>query len=236
MLAFQSIISKYEILRTIFRLVGGEPRQFVIPAERSSFSLGRKTVSDLGAAIGECIAIEEMHRFDLATGPLLRVTLLRSETGEHALVTNLHHIVSDQWSNELLLKECLSTYEMLMQGEFQETPLRIQYKDYSCWQNKTASDPDFSVHRDYWLGRFGREIPVLDIHTDYARPSKGTFEGKTVQFKLNRATFSKLKHIGSREDASTFMTLVSVINIVLYRLTGQQDVILGSGLSRPDRA
>lgn len=232
---FEALVRRHESLRTTFVMVNGEPRQKIHPAYPSFFKLDYHDLA--GAADKEeqakAFAVREANRvFDLETGPLIRVCLLRLAEERHLLLLTLHHIISDGWSMEVLVKEFQVLYDCLLRGEEDPLPpLRIQYKDYACWQHALLSGEGAREHQDYWLGQFSGELPVLDLPADFPRPSQMNNKGEKIVIMLDGQLVQKLRVIGLQHNASLFMTVLTLIRTLLYRYTGQKDIIIGSPIA-----
>ena len=233
--AFTSLISRHESLRTVFReLDGGDVRQIINP--EFDFKL---VTEDL-----EGMSPEEQHSkvnsfsylpFDLSVGPLLRVGLYRISEGRHVFVYVMHHIISDELSLDILFKELMFFYEGYHQGGSPSLqPLRLQYKDYSVWQQQELLSGSLSASATFWRDQFSGEIPVLDLATDYIRPLIKTYSGGTVSHRLDGSMTSNLRSFLEEKGCTMFMGVLSLVNTLLYKYTGDRDIILGSPISGRD--
>ncbi|MCP5053859.1 MAG: amino acid adenylation domain-containing protein, partial [bacterium] len=159
--------------------------------------------------------------FQLDRAPLLRVGLVRIAPREHVLMLDMHHIISDGVSIVTFVKECMALYS----GE-QLPPLNIQYKDYSQWHY----DKKESIERqqDYWHEEFSGEIPVLSLPLDFPRPELQSFEGDSSHFYMGGQTFRPLKFFALEEGATVFMAVLTVLNIMLSKCSGQERIIVGT--------
>src|SRR5699024_5453446 len=128
--------------------------------------------------------------FDLSKAPLVRVGLIDVMENKHLLVFDMHHIISDGISMQILMEECIKLY----QGEAL-APLHIQYKDYAVWQNEFLRSEAVEKQKKYWLNRFKGDIPTLDLPTDYPRPPIQTSEGASFSVNLDESLVEKLKHL-----------------------------------------
>ncbi|MCP5045965.1 MAG: amino acid adenylation domain-containing protein, partial [bacterium] len=241
---FARLIQRHESLRTSFHMVGEEPVQVVhdeASLENKYFGRGDPLWSPLhGNHSGiheEGIYEEEgSHRglplqairdfvrpFDLGKTPLLRVGLAETEQGKHILMVDMHHIISDGVSHDVLKRD----FMQLAQGETL-APLTLQYKDYALWQTGEKVTRSLSRQATYWLNQFEEEIPVLDLPIDYPRPKVQNFEGGALDFQITTGQTQALKAMALEEGATIYMTLLAAYNVLLSRLTGQQDIIVGS--------
>ena len=182
------IVRRHEVLRTRFVNVGGEPRQEVL--EITSLKLPLTDFSSLNeaereAAVFEAATAEKREPFDLATGPMLRVKLLRLGEEDQVVLLTMHHIASDGWSMDVLTKEVAELYEAYSQG--QETPLAelpIQYADFAVWQRGWLQGEELERQLAYWRRQLGGELPVLELPTDRERPAVPSHSGAQMSFRL----------------------------------------------------
>ncbi|UCH92856.1 MAG: amino acid adenylation domain-containing protein [Candidatus Aminicenantes bacterium] len=234
--AVGQLIARHESLRTSFEMKEGEPVQqihdeveFEIEyhdAGRKAQSAKRKEERHAPCALRFASTIKNFIRpFDLSIAPLLRVGLIQEGNTKHRyiLMADMHHIISDGTSMEIFFKELMALYE----GEELE-PLQLRYRDYSEWQNKEKEKEWIKQREGYWLARFPGETPVLDLATDYARPAIQSFEGSRVLFEIREGYTRSLKNLALQEDATLYMVLLSIYNVLLSKLSGQEDIIVGT--------
>jgi tyrocidine synthetase-3 len=236
--ALYTIIDRHEILRTRFVVVEGEPWQKVHSTEASGFKLQEEDISsepDQQQYIQGMLEEEKQRPFDLEKGPLLRGHLLQLSADQHMLLFNMHHIISDGWSVDVLAKELTQLYNSYAKGEaVQLSPLPIQYRDYSAWQSRQLSSAEMQEHGNYWKEQFKQGAPVLGLPTDYTRPATKTYKGATIKSVLNKELSDGIKSLSLRKGTSVFISLLSAIKILLYRYTGQQDIVIGFPVSGRD--
>ncbi|HEX3046203.1 MAG TPA: amino acid adenylation domain-containing protein [Bacillota bacterium] len=225
--AFHKLIKRHEAFRTSFELADGEPVQIIhqnVEFTISQLELEEKQVKQ---------AIQEFIKpFDLKTAPLIRVLLIKLGKNKHLLITDMHHIISDGISSNILMKEFAALY----QGE-SLPELRIQYKDFAGWQNDLLKSETLKLQKEYWLNQFSGEIPVLDLPADFPRPSVQSFEGDRISFVFERQLTEALNQLSLETGATLFMLILSAYNILLSKYTGQTDVVVGSpiaGRNHPD--
>jgi pristinamycin I synthase-3/4 len=226
--AIEWIVQRHESLRTVFLSVDGKPRQRVSPRveARLDFCDLRQDSAPLESARG--LAEEEARRpFDLERGPLFKLKLLRVAEESHVFIATLHHIVSDDWSGAVLIRELAEAYAAACAGrEPEKRPLRIQYRDYSAWQNTLLAESS-ATHREYWHRQLEGELPALDLPFARARPAVKTFAGGRVPFAWERALGRRLTEYGRRRGASLFMTLLASVTVLLHRYSRRRDIVLG---------
>jgi amino acid adenylation domain-containing protein len=238
--AFNEIVRRHEVLRSTFHTVEGRPILVIAP----SFTSGLPVVdlTHLHEAERETEvqrrATEEAQRpFDLAHGPLLRHTLLKLSQEEHVLLLTLHHIVFDGWSFDILFRELTAFYEAFYTGRPATVPeLRIQYADFARWQGEWLQGEVLEDQLSYWRSQLEGSLPVLELPADRPRPPIQTFRGAKQSLLLSQAVTEALKALSHQEGATLFMTLLAAYKMLLYRYTGQQDIIVGSLAAGRSRA
>jgi putative pyridoxal-dependent aspartate 1-decarboxylase len=231
--SFNNLIARHEILRTVFRTdKTGELRQWILDAEDLGFTVDHKDLrseKNKEQKVKQFIAADSYQPFDLENGPLFRACLLQLEDELCILYFNMHHIISDGWSMEVLKKDLFSCYEAYKENkEPLLKQLRIQYKDYSAWASAKLGEESFKVHRSYWLEHLSGELPVLDLPSGKQRPRIKTNNGHGLSTYIDAATSNKLKRYSEEQGGSLFMGLLATWNILMYRYTGQKDIITGS--------
>ncbi|MGB7606468.1 MAG: condensation domain-containing protein, partial [Lutisporaceae bacterium] len=218
---FNRLIQRHEALRTSFEVIEGEPVQIV--HNEVSFEI-KYTEADKEKASE--IAAKFVKAFDLSKVPLIRVALAKIKDKEHILMIDMHHIISDGISMGILIKEFIELYD----GK-ELSKLRIQYKDFAVWQNELFKSGEIKKQEEYWLKAFEGEVPVLNMPTDYQRPSIQSFEGDNVNVELNEELTNKLKQIAKETGSTMYMVLLSACNILLSKYSGQEDIIIGSPIA-----
>ncbi|MCP5107505.1 MAG: AMP-binding protein, partial [bacterium] len=206
---FKKLVARHESLRTSFHLHEDQPVQrihdnvdFRIPGTRE-----QKPV---------------ITAFDLSQAPLMRVGVLKGEE-DYFLTVDMHHIISDGISHGILICD----FRTLLEGQ-KLAPLRIQYKDFAEWQNSRKELERIKQQEGFWLRQFEGEIPVLNIPIDYPRPVIQSFEGDVVDSEITGGDTAALKTIALRENATLFMVLMAAYNVTLSRLSGQEDIVIGT--------
>ncbi|HEV2707133.1 MAG TPA: condensation domain-containing protein [Pyrinomonadaceae bacterium] len=233
------IVRRHEALRTSFQTVNGEAVQVIAPTQRVALKvthLPERSREELEAEARR-LAIEHARQpFNLSTGPLLRVGLLRLAEEEHIFLLVMHHIISDAWSEGLFVWETTALYEAFVKGQPSPLPeLPIQYADFAIWQRERMQGEVLDKHLAYWKRQLGGQLPVLELPTDRPRPSAQTFRGTYHHFMLSRDASDALKALARREDVTLFMTLLATFQTLLYSYTGQQDVIVGTPIAGRNR-
>ncbi|MGD2086833.1 MAG: SDR family NAD(P)-dependent oxidoreductase [Candidatus Aminicenantes bacterium] len=254
-----TLIARHEALRTSFHTVNREPVQKIHPRvefeieyydikgvevkvkveeERSSVLEGTRGLAPLSIPAARssqlaASAIKDFIRpFDLSQAPLLRARIAAQTDNRYLLLLDIHHIISDGTSLEILTDEFIRIYENNI-----PLPLEIQYKDFTQWQNKQFEKGKIKQQLDYWLNLLAGKIPRLDLPTDYPRPATADFQGNYYQFNLDTHNTKKFRALSEEMGATLYMNLLTVLNVLFFNYTGQEDIILGTGtMGRPHTA
>lgn len=219
---FKKLIARHESLRTSFEAKEEGIIQKV--HQTVDFSVEYEEAKDQEDAENRVQSF--IKPFNLGKAPLLRVKLIKTDTDKHIMVFDIHHIISDGVSMGILTKEFVQIYEGSDLGE-----LRIQYKDFSAWQNKLLHSEDIKNQEKYWLDKFQGEIPVLNMPTDYERPEVQNFEGDVIGFHLEESLTQGVRKLAEKTGTSLFMVLLSVYNVLLAKYTAQEDIIVGTSIA-----
>ena len=219
---FQSLIKRHESLRTSFGIVDDDPVQIVHENVKFNLNYFEADQSEIDRVIDEFNT-----PFKLGKGPLLKAQLVKLSDRKYLFLYCIHHIVSDGTSIGIFLRDFIRLYE----GKGNQLPdLRIQYKDFSEWQNNARGKGiiDWEKKENYWLNRFKGEIPKLDIYTDYPRPSIQSFDGDQIKFIFEKEFVQKIHGYMKETGTTLYMVLLAFYNILLSRYTGQEDIIVGT--------
>ena len=237
--ALNEILRRHEILRTTFDVLDQQPVQLVAPSRTLKLSVTNlgSLPAPLREVEAERFANEESQRpFDLACGPLIRATLLQLWPNEHVLLLTIHHIVSDGWSQSILMNELSVLYEAHVTRRGSPLPeLPIQYADFAEWQREWLSGAVLDQQIDYWRKHLSGAPPSLELPTDRPRPAVQSFNGARESFNLSRNLSVQLAELSRREDATLFMTLLAAFEVLLYRHTGQSDIVVGTPVANRNR-
>ncbi|GAA0555796.1 non-ribosomal peptide synthetase [Chitinophaga japonensis] len=239
--ALKALVERHEILRTVFRSDAQGPWQYVLSLAESGFAMIYMDLSDEGVAAQQqkltaVTALEREHRFELDSGPLFRVQLVRLSAVQHILLLNMHHIITDGWSLDVLQNDLVQLYIARQQDSAAMLPqLRVQYKDYAAWQHQQLTGAYGREHAQYWQNQLGGNLPVLELPADYTRPRLKTFNGATLQHWLEGSSYDALRScLRSHSGSSMFMLLVAGLKALCYRYTGQEDIVLGTPVAGRD--
>jgi amino acid adenylation domain-containing protein/non-ribosomal peptide synthase protein (TIGR01720 family) len=226
--AVRKLIKRHDVLRTSFEAIGDQVIQRIHRDVEFSLKYEEKT-SEYAEEGEECLeeAVRSFIRpFDLGKAPLLRVSLIKLAEEKHLLLFDRHHIISDGTSRGILTREFVEFY-----GGKELELQRIQYKDFSEWQNAYLKSDDMEKQEKYWLEKFSDEIPVLNMPLDYTRPAVQEFRGDLVEFRLGVELSRKIKAVSRETGATLYMVLLSAVNILLSKYSGQEDIIIGSPIA-----
>ncbi len=240
-LSLDAVIARHEILRTVFKPnVSGEVRQYIIAKESFDFKLCYLNFQ--GDAHPEksaqsYISKDSYAPFDLEAGPLLRASLLKLSENKFVFYFNMHHIISDGWSMDVLSKEVISFYQQYSEGHMPViAPLKIQYKDYAAWQLSQMNDESNMIDKTYWMEKLSGELPLLDLPATKARPTVKTYNGHSFKTYLSKDLTLDLKQFSQDRGGSLFMSLLSVLNVLFNKYTSEQDIIIGSPVAGRDHS
>ena len=164
--------------------------------------------------------------FDLSQAPLLRVDLLKTGEGKYFLLVDMHHIISDAVSQEIMVKDFMTLHE-----EKNLPELRIQYKDFSHWQNSEKEKEKIKGQEKYWLNEFEEEIPVLMLPTDYPRPTLQSFAGSSINFSLGTPKSDAIKQFSLKQGTTLYMVLLAICNVLLSKLSTKEDIVIGTPIA-----
>ncbi len=180
---------------------------------------------------------QESHRpFDLGNGPVLRINLYKRSSEEYVLLLVVHHISSDFWSMLVFLDELLMLYPAEKAGvQIFLSPLKFSYPDFANWQARMLSSSEGDRLWNYWHQKLSGELPVLNLPTDYPRPPVQTYNGASHGFRLDEKLTGKIKKLVQTSDTTLYTILLAAFQVLLYRYTGQEDIMTGSPTSGRNR-
>lgn len=233
--ALQTLVMRHAALRTVFVEIDGEPRQVVQP--ESQFRLLVQDLTMLSAdeqtrVMAERIAALEAEPFDLQNGPLMRAVLFGLGAEHYQFYLNQHHIITDGWSQRLFFAELSEVYQALRQGKQPALPaLDVQYVDYAEWQCQEAATGAWEQDAAYWLQTLAKPLPVLELPSDYVRPSELTFRGDALFTEVSSELTEQLRQVSQQEDVSLFMLTMAAYVLTLQQLTQGEDIIVGTPIA-----
>ncbi|MGE5340373.1 MAG: amino acid adenylation domain-containing protein [Candidatus Omnitrophota bacterium] len=219
--AVRTIIERHDSLRTSFEMINGDPVQRI--HKRIAFELGYHEIKE--EAVNGYLKTF-LRPFQLEKAPLFRIDILKIQDEKYLIMLDIHHIISDGISNNLFKEEILLLYN----GE-QLPPLKLQYKDFSEWQNSKEEKENIKRQEHYWMTMLEGELPLLNLPTDYPRPLIQSFEGTSLHFELDREPVLLLSELAQAEGATLYMVLLTIVNIWLSKLSHQDDIIIGTPIA-----
>ncbi|HEX6719581.1 MAG TPA: amino acid adenylation domain-containing protein [Pyrinomonadaceae bacterium] len=236
--SINAIVARHETLRTTFALVDGEPFQFVSGNGTTTLEF-----VDLTSSPGVQVDIESQRLmstiaerpFDLTQDHPLRASLIKLAPDDHLLVLTMHHIVSDAWSLNILIQELSRFYEAFTtHSEPRLSELPIQYRHYSEWQRDWLKNGYLQEQVDYWVSRL-KGAAKLNLPTDHPRPVIHSYRGAHLSFKLSSNLTRKLNELSKAEGVTLFMTLLAAFKVLLFRYTGERDIVVGAPIAGRNR-
>jgi amino acid adenylation domain-containing protein len=232
--ALEILVDRHAALRTTFVLRNGEPRQLIHTRMEAFFH--HQDVTGWSEEELRRRLDEEAHRpFDLEEGPLMRVFVFSRSATEHVLLLVAHHIVMDMWSQAVLLHELSKLYSS-SDGRNVLPPLELQYTDYVRMQEEMLGSAEGERLWEYWQRKLSSPPPLLDLPTDRPRPHVQTYEGASRSIRLSAELTRKLKALSEEHGATLYMSLLAAFKVLLYRYSGQTDLIVGSPTTGRTRA
>jgi amino acid adenylation domain-containing protein len=237
--ALNRIVERHEVLRTTYREVDGQPMQFVSPS--ATVRLERIDLSGMGQEEREReaqrILVEEGRgKFDFVRDLMLRTVLLRMGDNDHILLLVSHHIASDGQSKAVLFRELKTFYLACCEGRQVQLPeLPIQYSDYAIWQREWMQGEVLSEHLAFWKEQLAGAPMLLELPTDHPRPAAQSFEGARQFLRCPNGMLENFKSLCRKEGTTLFMTMLAAFGTLLYRWSGQDDMLIGTPVSGRSR-
>ncbi|MDW3192771.1 MAG: amino acid adenylation domain-containing protein [Cytophagales bacterium] len=239
--ALSALEQRHETLRTTFERIEGKPVQIVHDTVGLKLEyLDYSNESNVDELLDQVEEQDMQLPFSLSKAPLLRVKLIKlnvekansSKAYDFALFFNIHHIIADGWSTEVIAKELMVYYQAFVNEDSPVLPaLRVQYKDYSSWQNELLEGEYANVLKNYWHEKLAGDLPELRLPYKQARNKVKSHNGTIARFLLNDEINQDLEALAQRLDVSLFMTLTAVVKVLLHRYSDQEDIIVGSAVA-----
>ncbi|AFZ17608.1 non-ribosomal peptide synthetase [Allocoleopsis franciscana] len=237
--ALSEILRRHEVLRTSFQTVNGTPIQVIHPEATLNITLvdlERLEVPERETVLHQQLQLEAITEFNLEIAPLIRCSLLQLSATESVLLLTMHHIVADGWSIGVFIQELSSLYQAFCTGE--PSPLAklpIQYADFAVWQRQWLCGEVLETQLNYWQQQLQGAPDLLQLPTDRPRPSVQTYRGTTQSFTLDTDLTQKLQTLSQESGTTLFMTLLAAFATLLYRYSGQEDILIGSPIANRHR-
>ncbi len=238
--ALDRLVERHESLRTSFLEIDGDVKQLIHGIGNLASAFDYEDVSMHTTPEKE--ALHRVQRnglfpFDLSSAPLLHLRVIKVADEKHVLIVNIHHIICDEWSLEVLVGELKHYYQAIREGKPASLkPLPIQYKDYVSWQEKTL-ESELKKLRTYWLGQFSEGVPQMNLPHDFPRPANRSSEGREHKFSISAPDLEAITRIIDRENATFNVFFTAAVCFFLHKITEQEDIVIGtpvSGRIHPD--
>ncbi|GIV97572.1 MAG: hypothetical protein KatS3mg057_2229 [Herpetosiphonaceae bacterium] len=238
--SLNEIVQRHEVLRTTFIKSGGVPRQVIhqhMPISLPVIELQHLSPAEREAEARRLAAETALAPFDLAAGPLIRGQVLKLDDDDWIVMVGMHHIVSDGWSLGVFAHEWSLLYEAFLMGRPSPLPpLPIQYADYAAWQRRWLQGEALARQLDYWRQQLVGAPTLLELPTDRPRPPVQTYNGGYASIPLPPDLVEELELLSQGEQVTLFMTLLAAFQTLLYRYSGQEDILVGSPIANRTRA
>ncbi|MFG6101395.1 amino acid adenylation domain-containing protein [Leptothoe sp. EHU-05/26/07-4] len=233
------ILQRHETLRTTFTLVEGKPIPVIAQAptlKMTVFDLQSSSKNEREAKAVQITREEVQRPFNLSSGPLLRTALIQLGKSEYTLIITIHQSSFDAWSQNVLWRELGTLYRAFSAGKPSPlTPLPIQYADFVHWQKKMLSEEVLENQLSQWKKWLTGSLPVLNLPTDYPRPSVKTFRGANQRLTFSKEVTKALRDLSQQEEVSMFITNLAAYQVLLYSYTGQKDLLIGTSADNRTR-
>ncbi len=233
--SINTLIERHEALRTHFAEREGEPVQVIDPPftiDLQPTDLTSLPDNDKQDKAYQLASAEALQPFDLNTGPLLRVRLIRLHNDEHVIIFTLHHTVTDGWSMGVLVREVITLYQAYQADKPNPLPdLNVQYADYAIWQRNWLQGETLDKELEFWKNEIGVNPPVLELPTDHPRPAMQTFNGRTIDYTLPADLQSEIHRFNQKQGVTLFMTMMGAFQTLMHRYSGQDILQVGSPIA-----
>ena len=226
--AIETVVNRHEALRATFS-PQGDYQQFAPSAavDTPFLDLSRLEASRRDAELKDLLIEEGQKPFDLVNGPLFSFRIIRAEEDRHLLVFTVHHIACDGWSYDIVLRELSSIYSSNAKQETTSLPWPMQFREYARWEEEQKRSPEAVATEKFWLSQFSGPLPVLDMPGDHPRPPVRSYKGCYQERTISRQSGKEIKRAAAKNGSTLFTALFAAFEVLLYRWTGQDDLIIG---------
>lgn len=227
-MAIKTVVERHESLRSVFSPDGTYMTIFkTIEPDVIFHDLANKTNFEQEATLNDYLKKEVETNFDLVNGPLIKFGILKFSDLDYQIVITAHHIICDGWSMSIILQDLSTLYSAYVKGLSPKTPVPVKFSDYADELHSLMESSEYNKIENYWIDLYKQPIPVVDLPTDYVRPSKRTYKSNRINFQLNTTLIEEIKQTATQSGCSFVSTLISAFEIFLYQLTGQNNLALG---------
>jgi amino acid adenylation domain-containing protein len=233
--ALNEMIARHEVLRSYVKEVDGQPRQEILPSLRialPSIDLTRLPDEQAETEARRLFSADARQLYDLANAPLMRATLVKLAVDNHVFILNFHHIIADGSSLAIFYKELTALYDAARDNKAAPLArLAVQYADYAAWQQEWLKSSSFDTQLGYWKRQLTSLPEPCALPTDFDRPMRPTYRGARLAVELSEELTRSLKILSRQQSVTMFMTLLATFNILLSRISGQEDIVMGSTIA-----
>jgi len=237
--SINTLISRHEILRTGVREMEGKPYLIIKPSlnfKIQQIEIKSNNGEDVNSQVKRIIKDEATKEFNLTNVPLIRIKLLKIASNNFVLLVNMHHIISDGMSLNIFIRELSSVYNAFVTLSSPRLPsLQIQYPDFAYWQRNWLDSDLFKKQLAFWKEKLNGISEVSSIPTVYPRPSKQSYNGRHLNFRLKQEQYDAIKIFCSQNGITSYSMLVTIFNILIFRYSGNRDIIIGTPVSGRNR-
>ncbi|GAB3930924.1 non-ribosomal peptide synthetase [Larkinella terrae] len=226
--AIQTLVARHEALRMVFSANGEYLcifKELSIPVAYQDIS--EKTAAEKDRLIDGYLKQETVHIFDLLNGPLFRAAIFKTAGQEHRLILTTHHSTRDGWSMGAMLLDLSALYSARVQGIPARLPDAPSYGQYAEDQHRFSNSDEYQQTENFWMRKFSDAVPVFDLPTDFPRPAQRTFASKRLDYPLDSEFVLSVKKMGLKAGCSFVTTLLAAFEVLLHRVSGQEDIIVG---------
>ncbi|HVG20234.1 MAG TPA: amino acid adenylation domain-containing protein, partial [Blastocatellia bacterium] len=238
--AIEEIVRRHESLRTVYKAAGGQPLQLITPpggVRLDTLDLTALPAEEREERARREARLEAAAGFDLERGPVMRAKAVRVSEEEVVVLVTMHHICTDGWSMGVFMREMGRLYESYRRGEgspLEELP--IQYADYAIWQREQIEGGELSEQLNYWVKQLEGASGVIELPTDRPRPARESFEAAEETFEIGEELSEGLKMMSRGQGVTLYMTLLAAFKALLYRYSGQEDIVVGTPIANRGKA
>jgi amino acid adenylation domain-containing protein len=233
--AVNEVIRRHEALRTIFAMENDEPVQVILPELRFKINiidLSHLPQAERDKETSRIIDQESFKPFSLEKGPLLRVLLVNHDSRNNILIYSMHHIISDTWSLDLFRNELIAIYDAFLAGKPSPLPEPpIQYADFAVWQREWLQGEIYEKQLSYWKNILSGVIPILELPMAHQRPPNFSYSGKKQLIEMPENPTLQITQLTQKAGCTIFMTMVAAFSALLYRYSGQDDILIGTPIA-----
>jgi len=238
--SLHQVIRRHETLRTSFQVTQGKPFQVIHDQAEVTISvidLTQMSEADQELKVMQLASEEAIRPFDLSSGSLMRVSLIRLQPEHHVILVTMHHIISDGWSMALFIKEVAACYQAICENQPVSLPdLPVQYADFAIWQRNWLTGSVLQEQLNYWKQQLAGLPPLLELPIDKPRPAIQSANGATMMKKLSSELLESAKNFSGQENVTLFMTMLAGFKALLFRYTGQGDIAVGTPHANRNRS